>query len=107
MCSRDPTYRSNKESSIWRQNDHISKRTHFRITLPCSSFKKKKAYRVSITPNTILSPVFPVYFFSYCARIMTYCFLLCLSKRDCGASVQVDSCHNGNVMILQVDNSLL
>ena len=26
---------------------------------------------------------------------MTYCFLLCLSKRDCGTSVQVDSCHNG------------
>ena len=38
---------------------------------------------------------------------MTYCFLLCLSKGDCGASVRVDSCHNGNVIILQVGNSLL
>ena len=37
---------------------------------------------------------------------MIYCFLLCLSKRDFGASVQDDSCHNGKVMILQVGNSL-
>ena len=57
------------------------KSTHFWITLPCSSFEKKTAYQVSITPDTTFSPIFPVYFFSYCSRIMTYCFLLCLSKR--------------------------
>ena len=67
------------------------KRYTFWITLPCSSFKKKTAYRVSITPDTTFSPIFLVYFFSYCSRIITYCFLLCLSKRNCGASVQVDS----------------
>ena len=89
----------------WRGD--IWKGTHFWITLPCSSFKKKTAYRVFNTSDTTFSPVFPVYFFSYCSRIMTYCFLLCLSKRDCGTSVQVDSCHNGNVMILQFGHSLL
>ena len=80
--------------------------THFCITLQCSLFEKKTAYLLSITAYTTFSPIFLVYFFSYCSRIMTYCFLLCLSKRDRGASVQVDSCHNGNVMSLQIVNSL-
>ena len=80
--------------------------THFWITLQCSSFEKKLAYLLSITAYTTFSPISLVYFFSCCSRIMTYCFLLCLSKRYCGASVQVDSCHNGNLMSLQIVNSL-
>ena len=62
------------------------KSTHFWITLPCSSLEKKTAYQVSITADTTFSPIFLVYFFSYCSRIMTYCVY---QKGDC---VQVDSC---------------
>ena len=50
---------------------------------PCHvpRLRRKTAYRVFVTPDATFSPVFPVYFFSYCSRIITYCFLLCLSKR--------------------------
>ena len=67
-------------SIVFVKERHL-KSTHFWITLPYSSFENATAYQVSITPDITFIPIVPVYFFSYCSRIMTYCFLLCLSKR--------------------------
>ena len=50
-------------SIVFVKGRNFMKSTHFWITLPCSTFEKKTAYRVSITPDTTFSLIFLVYFF--------------------------------------------
>ena len=80
---------------------------HFWITLPCSSFKKKQPieYPLLLTQLLVLFSLFSS--FPIVLKQLPIVFSCVYQKGDCGASVQVDSCHNDNVMILQVGNSLL